>query len=66
MLLHDLTHDGQPQACPLPDVLRGEEGVEDSPDNARRDAGAVVVHLDDDLPAFDVGARRDGGRGHGV
>ena len=54
----DAVDDGQPQAEPLADGARGEEGIEDPRQHVGRDAGPGVGDLDAD-PA--VGVQRGGG-----
>ena len=45
MLLDDAVADGEPQPGPLARHLRGEERVVDAAEDLRRDALAVVLHV---------------------
>ena len=57
----------QPEACPLADTFGREEGLEDSGEHLRRDAGAAVSDLDHN-PVLLVGCADPelAGAGHGV
>src|SRR5205085_4972107 len=52
-LLYDAVHRRQAETRTLADALRGEEGLEDLAAHVRAHAGAGVLHLDEDVLAFD-------------
>src|SRR5829696_5791927 len=59
VLLDDAVADAEAQPRPLPDRLRGEEGVEDLRDRVGRDAAAVVLDLHHDLVTDPTGRDPD-------
>src|SRR6188768_3730104 len=56
LLDHDRTGDREPLPGPLPDLLRGEERLEDAVADRGRDAGAGVTDRHDRLVAVARGA----------
>ena len=57
MLLHDRVGDGQAEARALADLLRREEGIEDSCLDVAGYARPIVSDLEDGVVAIDVVAR---------
>ena len=48
MLLDDRVGDRQPEACPLANLLRGEERIEDPRLHVFRHAGSIVADVEHD------------------